>query len=272
MYKQTLKPKSAFEGVECERSFYLFSKANPFRVILARIAVSQKFESLILFLIFCSSAKLVYDTYIMNEAEDSDHVKASTILDIFFTVAFTIEMLIKTISMGLVLDRGSYLRESWNQLDMFIVVFSWIEFGVSEVNIPAIKILRLLRTLRPLRFISHNVSMKIVVIALLESIGGIFNVVIIILIIWLMFAILGVSLFAGKFYRCEINSDGDTTELDRDACDAAGFDWRNADSNFDNVLQALVTLFIISSLEGWPDIMYNAVDATSVDQAPEKNN
>jgi hypothetical protein len=38
------------------------------------------------------------------------------------------------------------------------------------------------------------------------------------------------------------------------------------------VLQAMVTLFVVSSLEGWPDVMYSAVDATSVDAAPVRNN
>jgi hypothetical protein len=32
--------------------------------------------------------------------------------------------------MGFVADGGSYLRESWNQLDFFIVVFSWVELMV----------------------------------------------------------------------------------------------------------------------------------------------
>jgi len=65
--------------------------------------------------------------------------------------------------------------------------------------------LRLLRTLRPLRFISHNIAMKTIVVALLESIGHIINVMIVVMVVWLMFAILGVSLFAGKFYYCTID-------------------------------------------------------------------
>ena len=105
--------------------------------------------------------------------------------------------------MGFILDKGSYTRESWNRLDLIIVVFSWVELLVTEVDISIIKVFRLLRTLRPLRFISHNVSMKIVVNSLLESIGAIVNVVIVVILVWVMFAILGVSLFGGKFYSCD---------------------------------------------------------------------
>jgi hypothetical protein len=69
-----------------------------------------------------------------------------------------------------------------------------IDMSSSNVDIPIIKILRLLRTLRPLRFISHNINMKLLVIALMESFGGMINVIIVVSLIMLMFAILGVSL------------------------------------------------------------------------------
>lgn len=72
----------------------------------------------------------------------------------------------------------------------------------SSIDIPALKILRLLRILRPLRFISHNVNLKTMVIALFESLGGIANVLVVVLLIWLMFAILGVSLLGGRFGMC----------------------------------------------------------------------
>jgi ribosome maturation protein Sdo1 len=76
-------------------------------------------------------------------------------------------------------------------LDGFIVVSSIIDMSFSNVNLGAVRILRLLRTLRPLRFVSHNLNMKIVVNALLQSVGAIFNVLVVVCLVWLMFAILG---------------------------------------------------------------------------------
>ena len=63
------------------------------------------------------------------------------------------------------------------------------------VDLGAVKILRLLRTFRPLRFITHNVKMKILVVSLLESVNGIFNVIFVLILVWMMFAILGNNLF-----------------------------------------------------------------------------
>jgi hypothetical protein len=108
--------------------------------------------------------------------------------------------------------------------------------------------------------------MKLVVTALLSSMWAILNVIIVLVLVWLMFAILGVSLFGGKFYSCS-NDSYDT----KGKCEDAGYTWKNTDSNFDNVAEAMLSLFIISSLEGWPDIMYNAVDSTEHKLAPEKD-
>lgn len=82
------------------------------------------------------------------------------------------------------------------------MVTSLIDLVLTDIDLPFIKILRLLRTLRPLRFISHNVAMKMIITALFESIGHIFNVMIVVMVVWLMFAILGVNFFSGKFFYC----------------------------------------------------------------------
>jgi len=85
----------------------------------------------------------------------------------FFTTAFALESAIRATALGFALDQGSYLRETWSQMDFFIVVISIIDASFSSINLPVIKILRLFRTLRPLRFISHNSGMKTIVSALL---------------------------------------------------------------------------------------------------------
>jgi len=61
-----------------------------------------------------------------------------------------------------------------------------------------------MRILRPLRFISRNQSMKLVVIALLDSFGGIANVVIVIVLCWVMISILGINFIKKKMGYCDI--------------------------------------------------------------------
>ena len=114
-------------------------------------------------------------------------------------------MMVKLISLGLCMDNGSYLRDEWNGLDFFIVVSSMFDMALSNLDIPVIKILRIIRTLRPLRFITHNIAMKMIVKALLESLGGIFNVLLVVAMVFLIFAIIGINFYAGKFFYCSID-------------------------------------------------------------------
>ena len=52
----------------------------------------------------------------------------------FFTIFFAIESLLKSNALGFILDDNSYLRESWSQLDFFIVVASLVDLGLDGVD------------------------------------------------------------------------------------------------------------------------------------------
>ncbi|CDW83739.1 cation channel family protein [Stylonychia lemnae] len=264
---ETLSQKNIlFKGIECQRSLYIFSQSNPLRIKIYEMVTNTKFETFILLVIVFSSIKLIYDTYTQDFSDDNPLVDISAKFDYVFTTIFTMELMLKCAAFGFAMDTNSYLRESWNQLDCFIVITSLIDALFSNVNLPIIKILRLLRILRPLRFISHNSSMKTVVVALLSSMGAIFNVGIVVIAVFLMFAILGVNLFAGKLQSCSVNPYQVRNELD---CFKARGEWITYSQNFDNVPRAMITLFVVATQEGWPDLMYAYTDITNEAQGPK---
>ena len=76
-------------------------------------------------------------------------------------------MAVKCVSLGSIWDFGSYMTESWNQLDFVIVFFSIVDMSLEGSSFGFVKIVRLLRILRPLRFISHNPNLKNLVNCLL---------------------------------------------------------------------------------------------------------
>ena len=91
-----------------------------------------------------------------------------------------------------------------------------------------------------------------------------------------MFGVLGVQLFAGKLYYCsatdDLSEDQITSEVyTKEQCLAKGGEWINQKYNFDHLGQALVTLYVLSSIDGWVDIMYSGVDAVGVDRQPQVN-
>ena len=252
--------------LQCQRSYFVFSKSNSFRVFLHALSQNPIFENFLLVLIILNSLKLVWDTYIIDEPSSSMQVKISTGFDLAFTICFDIEFLVKSVAFGFALSPDAYLRDNWNKLDFIIVIMSTIDIAITSIDIPVIKVFRVLRTLRPLKLIKHNISLKIVVLALLESIVGILNVMIVIVMVWLIFAILGVSLLGGKMHSCS----NDLID-DMDVCINSGFEWEGSNYNFDDVLQAMITLFIVMSQESWPNRMFEGVDARAVDLAPRRN-
>lgn len=73
------------------------------------------------------------------------------------SVFFLLEAIAKIIGFGMYsCGSTSYLRNSWNVLDLVIVFVSFISFGLPDTNLNLVKVIRLLKLLRPLRAISRN--------------------------------------------------------------------------------------------------------------------
>jgi len=151
------KEEKMYNGIECELSCYLFTKQGNFRRFCYSTEAAKWFDNFIMILIAFNSVKLAVDTYFLKSAPEELVIIIGNYVDTFFNVSFAIECFFKIISRGFIMEDGSYLRESWNQLDFFIVVTSLIDMSLSgTVDVGVLKILRMLRILRPLRVISHN--------------------------------------------------------------------------------------------------------------------
>ncbi|XP_059479446.1 sodium channel protein para isoform X5 [Neocloeon triangulifer] len=191
-------------------------------------------------------------------------------MDRIFTVIFFIEMLIKFLALGF----AKYFTNAWCWLDFVIVMVSLINFIASLVGaggIQAFKTMRTLRALRPLRAMSRMQGMRVVVNALVQAIPSIFNVLLVCLIFWLIFAIMGVQLFAGKYFKCvDANKTTISHEIipDRNACIAENYTWENSPMNFDHVGKAYLSLFQVATFKGWIQIMNDAIDSREVDKQP----
>ncbi|XP_046749978.1 sodium channel protein para isoform X9 [Diprion similis] len=191
-------------------------------------------------------------------------------MDRIFTVIFFIEMLIKWLALGF----KKYFTNAWCWLDFIIVMLSLINLGAiwaGAADIPAFRSMRTLRALRPLRAVSRWEGMRVVVNALVQAIPSIFNVLLVCLIFWLIFAIMGVQLFAGKYFKCvDANKTTLSHEIipDRNACIAENYTWENSPMNFDHVGKAYLCLFQVATFKGWIQIMNDAIDSRDVNKQP----
>uniref|UniRef100_A0A8B9VZQ7 Sodium channel protein n=1 Tax=Anas zonorhyncha TaxID=75864 RepID=A0A8B9VZQ7_9AVES len=240
-----------------------------------RIVEHNWFETFIVFMILLSSGALAFeDIYIEQRKTIKTMLEYA---DKVFTYIFILEMLLKWVAYGY----QTYFTNAWCWLDFLIVDVSLVSLtanalGYSELG--AIKSLRTLRALRPLRALSRFEGMRVVVNALLGAIPSIMNVLLVCLIFWLIFSIMGVNLFAGKFYYCvntttderfevdQINNFSQCEELIKNNQSAR---WKNVKVNFDNVGFGYLSLLQVATFKGWMDIMYAAIDSRDVLQQPK---
>ncbi|KAK7070794.1 Voltage-dependent T-type calcium channel subunit alpha-1G [Halocaridina rubra] len=212
-----------------------------------------------------------------NIPPDSTERQILMIFNYIFTVVFGAEMFIKVIAQGLLHGKGAYFSSGWNVMDGSLVIISFIDvlMSVLATTSPRIfgilRVFRLLRALRPLRVINRAPGLKLVVQTLLSSLQPIGNIVLICCTFFIIFGILGVQLFKGTFFYC----DGpDISEVvTRNDCLTRNKEnlWLNRKYNFDDLGQALMSLFVLSSKDGWVNIMYTGLDAVGVDLQPVEN-
>ncbi|XP_069793639.1 probable voltage-dependent R-type calcium channel subunit alpha-1E isoform X1 [Narcine bancroftii] len=259
-------------------SMFLFRKTNPIRRACHFIVNLRYFEMCILLVIAASSVALAAEDPIHK---DSARNQVLRYFDYVFTGVFTFEMVIKMIDIGLIFHEGSYFRDVWNILDFIVVSGALVAFaftGSSGKDINTIKSLRVLRVLRPLKTIKRLPKLKAVFDCVVTSLKNVFNILIVYKLFMFIFAVIAVQLFKGKFFYCT-----DSSKMTKQDCrgqfvlyetenKVVDREWKRYDFHYDNVVWALLTLFTVSTGEGWPQVLQHSVDVTEADQGPIPGN
>ncbi|XP_049622328.1 sodium channel protein type 5 subunit alpha isoform X7 [Suncus etruscus] len=226
-----------------------------------RIVEHSWFETFIIFMILLSSGALAFEDIYLDERKTIKVLLEYA--DKMFTYIFVLEMLLKWVAYGF----KKYFTNAWCWLDFLIVDVSLISLvantlGFAEMG--PIKSLRTLRALRPLRALSRFEGMRVVVNALVGAIPSIMNVLLVCLIFWLIFSIMGVNLFAGKFGRCINQTLGElplnhTFVNNKSDCESFNVTgelyWTKVKVNFDNVGAGYLALLQV--YEEQPQWEYN---------------
>ena len=177
-----------------------------------------------------------------------------------------------------------------NKVDLLIVVTSAVLIPLDNASLRIIEALRVLRALKPLRVLTRSAGMRLVLRAVTLSIAAMANVSAVCLLFFVIFAVLGVQLLSGKMHACNdaavapraecvgeyFDPDAMQVGLLRDArvvlfmCRARVVTtlppqqtkqkqvtpraWVNAPYNFDHLGNALLSLFVFSSLNGYAEL------------------
>ncbi|KAM7379435.1 hypothetical protein PAMP_004984 [Pampus punctatissimus] len=220
-------------------SMFIFKASNPIRRICHYVVTLRYFEMSILLVIVASSIALAAEDPVCTSSDRN-----------------------KMIDQGLILHDGSYFRDMWNILDFIVVVGALIAFALTNNkgrDIKTIKSLRVLRVLRPLKTIKRLPKLKAVFDCVVTSLKNVFNILIVYQLFMFIFAVIAVQLFKGKFFYCTDSSmntekecQGYYIDYSRDKKEVKRREWRRHEFHYDNVCWALLTLFTVSTGEGWP--------------------
>ncbi|KAF5405898.1 Voltage-dependent calcium channel type A subunit alpha-1 [Paragonimus heterotremus] len=255
-------------------SMFIFSSTNPVRRFCHFVVNLRFFDLFIMIVIASSSLALA--------AEDPVSEKSirNCLLEYFdhaFTCVFAIEMLLKLIDLGVFLHPDSYCRDSWNLIDAAVVIGALISF--IRKNLSTIKSLRVLRVLRPLKTIRRVPKLKAVFDCVVSSLKNVCIILVVYLLFKFIFSVVAVQLFQGKFFYCN-----DLSKLTKEECQGYYFSyengpvpivkarvWNSRDFNYDNVISAMLTLYTVTTGEGWPGILKNSMDATEMNYGPKED-
>lgn len=210
---------------------------NRIRLSVHKIIFSSYFDSFLVVCIFCNIVILSLNY------EGSSQNYDSTLEDInyLFTSIFILEFALKIVALG----PKIYLDSNWNRLDLFIVVSSIIEIFVSfvfntshsflRIGPQIIRIFRVLRVTRMFKLIKKFKGLQKLIEALILVMPSILNVGTLYLLIFFIYAIIGVFLY-------------------KDVTTGIVVDEYN---NFENVFFSIVTLFRMVTGENWWIIMFD---------------
>jgi voltage-gated sodium channel len=142
------------------------------------------------------------------------------LIDQIIIYIFLVEIMLKLLAHGR--RPWDYFRDPWNVFDFIIVAVCFIP----HVDTHYVMVLRLARILRVFRVISIFPKLQLLVNALLKSIPSMGYVVVLLFLVFYIYAVLGSFLFA-----------------------------KSDPVHFGTLHTSMITLFKVLTLEGWTDIM-----------------
>ncbi|XP_075261940.1 sodium channel protein 1 brain-like [Convolutriloba macropyga] len=272
------------------------SRMDKCRDRLRRVVEHNAFEYSILLVIVWSTFTLTLDDK-YYEVPKNRRWREPLIdyTSLCLAVIFTVEFVMRLVALG----PRKYFLNGWNLIDFVIMLATLVDVilleekyrlrraGEDETRVTrtttVTDLLRILRAVRPLRAVQQWENTRIVVDSFIKSIPSIFNVLLVCIVFWLIFAIAGVNLMKGRFAACYYvtteqqvpKSTPDFPVINKAICDENPqfFIWRNFPINFDNTGNALLALFQVALFEGWMEVMQRAVDMPeNYEEQPSREN
>ncbi|KAF4146510.1 Ion transport protein [Phytophthora infestans] len=285
-------------------------RGSAWKKFCRQVAVNVWFSRLVQFMILVSCICLVLDEphpeMSMSPPSETFDFALTTLSRIALVVLF-VEFVVKVGASGFGFEylrvtifhsdellgyvhRQTYMENRWNQLDLTLLLLAVADEIITTINptVTLSSVFRAGRVLRPLRMLNHNHEMKVILNAVARSLPHVGNVLSLCLIVYIIFGVVGRSLFSEQFYYCNDSEVASAAEcvgfylvypdgvLPLQEAAARGVPggailmprvWQNARFSFDNIGAGFLTLLEMTSLK-WVDKAFAAMDIAGVGKQP----
>ncbi|KAG6576310.1 Voltage-gated Ion Channel (VIC) Superfamily [Phytophthora cinnamomi] len=311
MHGSSTSPQNGVVVVQSRHNHRMSSqRVSPWKRLCREVAVNVWFSRLVQLMIVVSCMCLVLDEPHpeMSMSPPSEMFdSAITTMSRMALVVLFVEFVVKVGASGFGFEylrvkifhsdemlgyvyRQTYIENKWNQLDLSLLLLAVADeiITTKDPTITASSVFRAGRVLRPLRMLNHNHEMKVILNAVARSLPHVGNVLALCFIVYIIFGVVGRSLFSEQFYFC---NDGDVAT----AAECIGFYlvypdgvlplqeaaargvpggailmprvWQNARFSFDNIGAGFLTLLEMTSLK-WVDKAFAAMDIAGYGKQP----
>ncbi|CEG49784.1 voltage-gated ion channel superfamily [Plasmopara halstedii] len=188
----------------------------------------------------------------------------TTLSDVVYACILFFEFLLKVIARGFILTPKSYLSNTWNQINMIVLLACSLLLLLPHSTM--ISLFRLGRAFGPIRVFYRVRTFRVITEALKESARPIFYCVVLSIFLFYSFATLGMQIFGGRFAYC---SDPSIDSMD----ECIGVFWNSATGvltprvwgnlsglHFDHITGAMSSILFLVSMKGWLPVVNIAMD------------
>ncbi|XP_024544215.1 voltage-dependent L-type calcium channel subunit alpha-1F-like isoform X1 [Selaginella moellendorffii] len=257
-----------------EGSLLLFGEGNTIRILSRKILGSKPYLWFVI-------VWMVINTWLVVEMGDDG--EPIIVPDFIWSlqkinfVVFLVDCLMKIVAQGLIFAPDAYLSDWYNILDLFILVTDaliLVKYNAeNETSIPTVGAFT---SLRPFRFVVRFTGLRSLLSNLFRTIPAIVSVILFTFSILLIFGTIGLQQFRGLLWKCNdprITHRAYCTGLYvNDIGILAPRAWVNNVFHFDDIQNALLSMFVCSTFDNWlTHFMYPVMDITGEDHQPVRN-
>ena len=251
----------------------LLDSNKKYQLFIYKILISNHYHYFMFLVTVISMVLQILD----SNFDEPDSQKQQIIMsfDRALGLIYFIEFILNVITYGLICGENSYLQQSfYNKLDFCNIIITLCDMFTNKYQNRVFRTLKIVRTFRLLKVATRTTQeIQIISKAFIDSFPNLMVLIIFLLIFLSISALIATRYMKGSLFHCMIsNFEGFEAKIhDKFDCFDNGGDWLDEDISYNNVLSALMSLFQISSCQGWTILMEKFIDGIGVDIQPKED-